>query len=71
MLKSAHILMDGPPHEVFARAEELISAGLNVPQVTRVAMALRDRGLPVDPAVYTVEELRKALLALKEGGAAC
>ena len=71
VLKSAHILMDGTPHEVFARAEELISAGLNVPQVTRVAMALRDRGLPVDPAVYTVEELRKALLALKEGGAVC
>ena len=71
VLKSAHILMDGTPHEVFARAEELISAGLNVPQGTRVAMALRDRGLPVDPAVYTVEELRKALLALKEGGAVC
>ena len=31
--------------QVFARGEELLSAGLDVPQVTRVAMALRARGL--------------------------
>ncbi|MCI8842210.1 MAG: energy-coupling factor transporter ATPase, partial [Oscillibacter sp.] len=57
VLKSAHILMSGTPAEIFTRAEELLSAGLDVPQITRVAMSLRDRGLPIDPAVYTVEDL--------------
>ena len=71
VLKASHILMEGTPRQVFARAEELISAGLDVPQVTRVAMALRQRGLPIDPAVYTVEELRTALLKLRKGGAVC
>ena len=71
VLKSAHILMSGTPAEVFARGEELLSAGLDVPQITRVAMALRDRGLPIDPAVYTVEALERQLLALKGGGASC
>ena len=71
MLKSAHILMSGTPAEVFARAEELLSAGLDVPQITRVALALRERGLPIDPAVYTVEALEEQLLALKRGGASC
>ena len=71
VLKSAHILMSGTPAEVFARAEELLSAGLDVPQITRVALALRERGLPIDPAVYTVEALEKQLLALKRGGASC
>ena len=71
VLKSAHILMSGTPAEVFARGEELLSAGLDVPQITRVAMALRDRGLPIDPAVYTVEALERQLQALKGGGAAC
>ena len=71
VLKSAHILMSGTPAEVFARAEELLSAGLDVPQITRVAMALRDRGLPIDPAVYTVEALERQLLALKGGGSPC
>ncbi len=71
VLKSAHILMSGTPAEVFTRAEELLSAGLDVPQITRVAMALRDRGLPIDPAVYTVEALERQLLDLKGGGAPC
>ena len=44
VLKSAHVLMSGTPAEVFARAEELLSAGLDVPQVTRVAMRLREPG---------------------------
>ncbi len=71
VLKSAHVLMSGAPAEVFARAEELLSAGLDVPQITRVAMALRDRGVPIDSAVYTVEALERQLLALKGGGAPC
>jgi energy-coupling factor transport system ATP-binding protein len=71
VLKSAHVLMDGTPPEVFARAEELLSAGLDVPQVTRIAAALRARGLAVSPAVYTVEALEKELLALRKGGRSC
>jgi len=71
VMKSAHVLMSGAPAEVFARAEELLSAGLDVPQITRVAIALRDRGLSIDPAVYTVEALERQLLALKGGGAPC
>ena len=68
VLKSAHVLMSGTPAEVFARAEELLSAGLDVPQVTRIAMGLRERGLAIDPAVYTVEALERELLALRKGG---
>ena len=69
VLKGGSVLMSGTPREVFARAEEMQSAGLNVPQVTRVAMQLRESGLAIDPAVYTVEELRDALLKLKGGTA--
>ena len=71
VLKSSHILMDGAPRQVFARAEELLSAGLDVPQITRVAMALRRKGLRVDPAVYTMEELKQQLLTLRKGGTVC
>lgn len=52
---------------MFSRAQELIDVGLNVPQVTQVAMALRRRGVDVDPAVYTVAQLQNALAALKGG----
>ena len=71
VLRDARVLMEGTPSQVFARAEELESAGLNVPQATKIARALRKRGLPVDPAVYTVEALRRELLALKGGAASC
>lgn len=71
VLKSAHVLMQGTPEEVFARGEELITAGLDVPQVTRIAMALQRRGLPVDPAVYTVEALEQQLQQLQKGGTVC
>lgn len=71
VLKSARILMDGTPLEVFSHAEELLSAGLDVPQITRVAMALRERGIAINPAVYTVEDLKQELLRLRREGAVC
>lgn len=68
VLSDGHVFMEGTPRQVFARADELEQVGLDIPQVTKVALALRRRGLPVDTAVYTVEALRDALLR-KEGGA--
>ena len=67
VLKGGRCLMSGTPRQVFARAEELEDVGLDIPQVTKVALALRRRGLAIDPAVYTVEELKSALLRLKGG----
>ena len=67
VLKGGRCLMSGTPRQVFARAEELEDVGLDIPQVTKVALALRRRGLDIDPAVYTVEELKSALLRLKGG----
>lgn len=68
VLSDSHVFTEGTPRQVFARADELEQVGLDIPQVTKVALALRRRGLPVDTAVYTVEALRDALLR-KEGGA--
>ena len=71
VLKNAHVLMQGTPAEVFARGEELLSAGLDVPQITRIAMELKRRGVDIDPAVYTVEALERQLLALRKGRVEC
>ena len=69
VLADAGVVMNGTPHEVFSRAQELLDVGLNVPQVTQVAMALQRQGVAVDPAVYTVSALRAQLAALKGGRA--
>ena len=71
VLRDAHNFMEGTPREVFARAEELDSVGLDIPQVTKVALALRRRGVDIDTAVYTVPELQRELLRLKGGTAGC
>ena len=68
VLAHGKALMSGTPREVFARGKELTRAGLDVPQVTRIAMELRSRGLDIDGAFYTVEELAAALLNLRKGG---
>ena len=71
VLANAGVVMSGTPHEVFSRAQELIDVGLNVPQVTQVAMELVRRGVEIDPAVYTVADLRRALNGLKGGRGGC
>ena len=66
VLNGAHIAMDGTPAEVFTRAWELEEMGLDIPEVTRVFMRLKEMGLPVEP-VYTLEQAVTALKKLKEG----
>ena len=71
VLSDAGVVMSGTPQEVFSRSEELEAVGLTVPQVTKVAMELRRRGVAVDASVYTVEDLYRSLTALRKGGAPC
>jgi energy-coupling factor transport system ATP-binding protein len=66
VLSGSRIAMDGTPGEVFTRARELENMGLDIPDVTRVFMRLKDLGLPVEP-VYTMEQAVQALKKLKEG----
>lgn len=68
VLSDGKVYMEGTPKQVFARAHELEQVGLDVPQVTKVAAALKARGLDIDTAVYTVEALEQKLLSLKGGG---
>lgn len=59
------IVMDGSARQVFSRAEELISIGLDVPHATELAMALRRRGLPLPEGIYTHEQLLEALMEIR------
>ena len=71
VMNESRIMMDGTPEQVFARAEELVSIGLDVPQITRVFMELARMGVSVGTSIYTVKYAAKCLLNLlkKEDGA--
>ena len=66
VMNNASLAMDGTPAEVFARAQELVEMGLDIPEVTKVFLRLQAMGLPVRP-VYTIEQAVSALRAIKEG----
>ena len=66
VLCGSKIAMDGPPEEVFTRADELLQMGLDIPDITRVFLRLKQMGLPLEP-VYTMEQAVSAVKMLKEG----
>ena len=66
VLCGSRLAMDGPPQEVFTRAQELLDMGLDIPDITRVFLRLQQMGLPVEP-VYTIDQALDAVKALKEG----
>ncbi len=70
VMNDGGIAMNGTPREVFSRAQELTALGLDIPQVTRVFLRLRELGLPVDSSVYTIEQAKAAILALR-GDSVC
>lgn len=67
VLSKSKVAMSGNRKEVFSRCDELESIGLGVPQITRLVMLLRDRGVEISPDIYTVDEAERALAALFGG----
>ena len=64
----ASLAMDGTPDEVFHRADELVEMGLDIPELTRLFMKLRQLGLDVEP-IYTMQQAIDALRSRKGGAA--
>ena len=73
MTREGKVSMRGTPSEVFSHAEALQELGLDLPEAAHIALLLRRRGLDIPAEVYTVAQLRDAVLALasKGGPAAC
>ena len=67
VMSNARLAMDGTPAEVFARAQELLDMGLDIPEITRVFLKLQQKGLKVEQ-VYTIEQAVAQLCQLREEG---
>jgi energy-coupling factor transport system ATP-binding protein len=64
VMEHAHVMMQGASSEVFARAEQLSAVGLDIPEISAMCRMLRERGVPVDDGIYTVEAATRCLSAL-------
>ncbi len=67
VMSAGHVVMDGPPHEVFARADELHALHLDVPQPAELCQLLSHQGLPVPPGIIGVDECAAALYRMLTG----
>ncbi|MBR4034038.1 MAG: energy-coupling factor transporter ATPase [Clostridia bacterium] len=68
VLGNGVLLAEGDTASVFSEPHILLDAGLDVPEITRIAMMLADRGYKTDGAIYTVDQAADFLCKLIGGG---
>ena len=67
VMDQGQVALDGPAEEVFQDAERLNQMDLDVPQVCKLSLRLREEGFDF-PLCYRMEDAEKALSALLKGG---
>lgn len=71
VLYKGKVAYQGTPREVFAHGMKLEEIGLAMPQIRYVMAALKEKGMPIDTDVLTVEEAASQLIKyLNEKGEA-
>ena len=66
VLSGAKVLMHDTAERVFSNPELLVANGLDIPQIARVNMLLRERGIDLGEGIYTVEGAAKKIIDLKK-----
>ena len=64
VMSGGEIVMDGVPAEIFTRAEELRSLGLDVPEIVHIRQDLAAAGVSLSPSLLTDTALAEALCPL-------
>ena len=64
VMNKGSVAMDGKPSEVFKRADELAEIGLDIPQISKLIGKLREKGVDINPDIYTVEKAKATLSLL-------
>ena len=68
VLSDGNIVMSGTVEEVYSKGDELLKLGLDVPEVTRVFLKLKESGYDVTTDVYTVKQGKEKLIEFLKGG---
>ena len=65
VLDHGRIVMEGTPKEVFCQVDKLHQIGLDVPQMTELSYALRQKGYDIPADVLTIDEMAESIWHLK------
>lgn len=66
VMDAGRVVMEGTPKEIFSKTEELKAHKLTIPQVTAVAVALKEAGLNLPDGILSRKELVAELARLKK-----
>jgi energy-coupling factor transport system ATP-binding protein len=64
VMDHAKVRMSGDRDEIFARSDELIDAGLDIPEITKMIWLLHSHGIEIDRSIYTVDRAEQELMRL-------
>ena len=65
--QAPEVVMEGKPSEIFSRADELLSLGLDIPVTAKCARILQSRGIKIGTD-FTCDDFVKQVLALRGKG---
>ena len=63
VMADGKVMMHGTPRQIFSRDEELSEYKLDVPQVTKIARKLREKGVDMPECILTEEEFLESFNA--------
>ena len=64
VMAHAKVLMAGDRDHIFSRADELEAVGLDIPQITKLMLLLREGGMPVPAGLYTPDAAEESLMQI-------
>ena len=64
VMNGGKVVMQGDRDYIFSRSERLSEIGLDIPQVTRLMLRLKEMGVETDGGIYTVEQAVEKMLKL-------
>ena len=68
VMSNGSLVLEGSTREVFEQGEFLTNIGLDVPQVSKLGMELRRRGVDIPADIYEMEEMELTLIKLLNKG---
>ncbi|MEW5783733.1 MAG: energy-coupling factor transporter ATPase [Bacillota bacterium] len=69
VLNDGRLVMSGPPAEILTRGAELRRLGLALPLLSEIMHGLSERGLPVNTAVFSLDQARREINRVRKQGA--
>lgn len=62
VMNDGRVFKKGSVAEIFEKGNELKKIGLNIPQITQLALKLREKGVDIRPDIYTVNFAKEVIL---------